>query len=153
MENFQFDATAVTLVEELAYSDPAFLLGVFGTSLLLVNNSSQQNTRTKSASYREPVPEPQLAACVYERGQMRGTMSGNETNTADEGERKGWILNWTKCGSCNGTLDGHDTGDLFLVYARTGTRKVDLTQFVVEKGIEASSWAKKLRTSWECEHP
>jgi isovaleryl-CoA dehydrogenase len=36
----------------------------------------------------------------------------------------------------NGTLDGgKTTGDLFLVYARTGTGRTDVTSFVVEKGM------------------
>ena len=33
----------------------------------------------------------------------------------------------------NGTLTGKETGDLFLVYARTGSEKrTDITQFIVE---------------------
>ena len=35
----------------------------------------------------------------------------------------------------NGTLDGATTGDLFLVYARTGPGRTDVTQFLVEKGM------------------
>jgi isovaleryl-CoA dehydrogenase len=45
----------------------------------------------------------------------------------------------------NGTLTGKETGDLFLVYARTGTQKrSDITQFIVEGGIEGFSVGQKI---------
>lgn len=45
----------------------------------------------------------------------------------------------------NGTLDGEETGDMFLVYARTGTGRTDITQFVVEKGMEGFSLGQQIK--------
>jgi hypothetical protein len=35
----------------------------------------------------------------------------------------------------NGTLTGEDTGDIFLVHARTGEKHANITQFIVEKNM------------------
>ena len=45
----------------------------------------------------------------------------------------------------NGTISGQDTGDIFLVYARTGEGKADITQFVVEKDMEGFSLGQKIQ--------
>jgi isovaleryl-CoA dehydrogenase len=44
----------------------------------------------------------------------------------------------------NGTITGQDTGDIFLVYARTGEGRADITQFVVEKGMEGFKLGQKI---------
>jgi isovaleryl-CoA dehydrogenase len=47
----------------------------------------------------------------------------------------------------NGTLDGKSTGDLYLVYAKSGktlTDKGPLTSFIVEKGMEGFSLGQKI---------
>ena len=45
----------------------------------------------------------------------------------------------------NGTMTGKETGDLFLVYARTGSEKrTDITQFVVEGGMEGFTVGQKI---------
>lgn len=45
----------------------------------------------------------------------------------------------------NGTLTGKETGDLFLVYARTGDKRSDITQFIVEGGMEGFSVGQKIQ--------
>lgn len=45
----------------------------------------------------------------------------------------------------NGTINGDDTGDIFLVYARTGEGRADITQFVVEKGMEGFKLGQKIQ--------
>lgn len=65
------------------------------------------------------------------------------STTAKE-ESDGWLLNGTKMWITNGTLNGQDTGDVFLVYARTGPGRTDLTQFVVEKGMEGFQLGQKI---------
>lgn len=45
----------------------------------------------------------------------------------------------------NGTLTGKETGDLFLVYARTGKERSDITQFIVESGTEGFSVGQKIQ--------
>lgn len=44
----------------------------------------------------------------------------------------------------NGTLTGKETGDIFLVYARTGKERSDITQFIVEGGMEGFSVGQKI---------
>ena len=44
----------------------------------------------------------------------------------------------------NGTLTGKDTGDIFLVYARTGENRTDITQFIVEKGMNGFKLGQKI---------
>lgn len=44
----------------------------------------------------------------------------------------------------NGTLTGKETGDLFLVYARTGEKRSDITQFIVEGGMKGFSVGQKI---------
>jgi isovaleryl-CoA dehydrogenase len=47
-----------------------------------------------------------------------------------------WSLNGQKMWITNGTLDGGRTpGDLFLVYAKTGQNRADVTSFIVERGM------------------
>lgn len=40
----------------------------------------------------------------------------------------------------NGTADGHTTGDAFLVYARTGPDRQDISMFLVEKARNSVDW-------------
>jgi len=62
----------------------------------------------------------------------------------DEGAKQ-FILNGTKMWITNGTVDGgQTTGDLFLVYAKTGPKRSDITQFVVEKGMPGFSVGQKI---------
>jgi isovaleryl-CoA dehydrogenase len=57
-----------------------------------------------------------------------------------------WITNGTLG---NGDLHEHDVpyelGDVFLVYARTGPHKSDITQFVVEKGMTGFSLGSPIK--------
>lgn len=72
---------------------------------------------------------------------------GMKSKAIYDKEKNGWILNGQKMWITNGTLtnanDG-STGDLFLVYARTGDKKTDVTQFVVEKGMQGFSCGQKI---------
>jgi isovaleryl-CoA dehydrogenase len=45
----------------------------------------------------------------------------------------------------NGTLDGTSTGDLFLVYARTGPSRSDVTQFIVAKDMVGFSLGQPIK--------
>lgn len=50
-----------------------------------------------------------------------------------------WITNGTLTNDRDGS-----TGDCFLVYARTGPNKTDVTQFVVEKDFPGFSCGQKI---------
>jgi len=70
---------------------------------------------------------------------------GMKSNAVYDPTRGGYILNGTKMWITNGTLTGKETGDLFLVYARTGTEnRNQITQFVVEGGMDGFSVGQKI---------
>lgn len=141
------DAAAVTLVhEELAYSDPAFCLAYLAHSLLLVNNLSVNATHEQKQRFLPGACQGTTIGGMCMSEPNAGTdVLGMKSSAVRDDEKKGWILNGTKMWITNGTLDGTDTGDLFLVYARTGPGRADLTQFVVEKGMEGFSLGQKIQ--------
>ena len=57
-----------------------------------------------------------------------------------------WTLNGTKLWITNGTIDGTDTGDAYIVYAKTNLAAKDggLTAFIVEKGMEGFTLGRKI---------
>lgn len=54
-------------------------------------------------------------------------------------------LNGQKMWITNGTLDGATTGDLFLVYARTGDNRSDVSSFLIEKGMPGFSMGQQIK--------
>lgn len=57
-----------------------------------------------------------------------------------------YTLNGTKMWITNGTVNGSDTGDVFLVYAKTDLKAKNgaLTSFLVEKGMPGFSLGQKI---------
>jgi isovaleryl-CoA dehydrogenase len=59
-----------------------------------------------------------------------------------------YTVSGTKMWITNGTIDGTDTGDIFLVYARTpdASKKSgsSLTQFIIEKGMPGFTLGTKI---------
>lgn len=138
------DATAVALVhEELSYSDPAFCLAYLAHSLLLVNNLSvNANAEQKARLLPDVCSGAKIGGmCMSEPNAGTDVLGMKTTAVAATG---GWRLNGTKMWITNGTIDGLSTGDLFLVYARTGPGRSDVTQFVVEKGMDGFSLGQKI---------
>lgn len=141
------DATAVILVhEELSYADPAFCLSYLAHSLLLVNNLSVNGSAEQKQRFLPSACSGESIGgmCMSEPGAGTDVL-GMKTKAVYDAEQKGWILNGTKMWITNGTVDGETTGDLFLVYARTGTGLHDITQFVVEKNMEGFALGQKIR--------
>jgi isovaleryl-CoA dehydrogenase len=145
------DASAVALVhEELSYSDPAFCLSYLAHSILLGHNLYMNGSDQQKELYL-----PQICSGTYIGGMgmsepnagtdVLGMQTRAVESTDATGLKKGWILNGTKMWITNGTLDGTSTGDLFLVYARTGPGKFDITQFLVTKGMPGFSLGQKIQ--------
>ena len=138
------DAAAVALVhEELSYSDPAFCLSYLAHSLLLVNNLSVNANDEQRQRLLPALCDGSKIGGMCMSEPNAGTDVLGMSTTAKE-ESDGWLLNGTKMWITNGTLNGQDTGDVFLVYARTGPGRTDLTQFVVEKGMEGFQLGQKI---------
>jgi len=143
-----FDATAVALVhEELSYADPAFCLSYLAHSLLLANNLA---VNAKNAEQKQrflpPICEGSMIGgmCMSEPNAGTDVLGMRTTAVFDEAAN-GWILSGNKMWITNGTLNGEDTGDIFLVYARTGPERTNITQFVVAKGMEGFSLGQQIK--------
>jgi isovaleryl-CoA dehydrogenase len=142
-----FDATAVALVhEELSYADPAFCLSYLAHSLLFCNNL-QVNGSSAEQKMKYLVPASEGTAiggmCMSEPGAGTDVL-GMKTN-AKRDEDGNWTLNGTKMWITNGTLTGDGTGDVFLVYARTGDKRADITQFLVEKDMPGFTLGQQIK--------
>jgi len=139
------DATAAVIVhEELAASDPAFCLAYLAHSMLFANNLARNGSEAQKAAF---LP----AACDGSRvGGMCMSEPGAGTDVLGmrtSAERKGddYVLNGAKMWITNGTLDGISTGDFYLVYAKTGERRSDVSLFLVEKGTKGFSLGQKIQ--------
>jgi len=141
------DATAVALVhEELSYSDPGFCLSYLAHSLLLVNNISVNGSLEQKERF---LPSAVTGECLGGMGMSEpnaGTdVLGMATKAIEDEPTKSWHLTGQKMWITNGTLDGgKTTGDLFLVYGRTGPNRSDITSFLVEKDMPGFSVGQKI---------
>lgn len=71
---------------------------------------------------------------------------GMSTTAVKSPDGNGYILNGSKMWITNGTISGTETGDVFLVYAKTGNGRGagDLTSFLVEKGMPGFTLGQKI---------
>ena len=132
------DATAVCILhEELSYSDPAFCLSYLAHSLLLTHNLSVNGSHEQKLHYLPNCSTGVTIGGMAMSEPAAGTdvLGMQTTATPDNPENpQWWTISGTKMWITNGTLDGGTTtGDLFLVYAKTGPARSDVTLFLVEK--------------------
>lgn len=128
----------VGVMEELSYADPGTCLSYLAHSLLFAHNLEQNASKEQLARY--------LPGCIS--GELVGGMAMTEpgagsdavgmTSRAEKVDG-GWVLNGTKMFITNGPI-----GDVFLVYARTGAGRQDLSTFIVERGFKGFAVGKKL---------
>ena len=141
-----FDATACALVhEELSYSDPAFCLSYLAHSVLFVNNLAVNGSEHQLAKFLPGACEGSKIGGMCMSEPAAGTdVLGMKTTAKLDQDAGGYIVNGAKMWITNGTLTGKETGDVFLVYARTGEGRSDITQFVVERGMEGFNLGQKI---------
>ena len=142
------DASAVVIVhEELSYSDPAFCLSYLAHSILFVNNLCVNGSHAQKLQWLPSACDGTNIGgmCMSEPNAGTDVLGMATSAKYDEGANQ-FILNGTKMWITNGTVDGgQTTGDIFLVYAKTGPKRSDITQFVVEKGMPGFSVGQKIR--------
>jgi isovaleryl-CoA dehydrogenase len=134
--------------EELASSDPAFCLSYLAHSMLFVNNLAQNGNEEQKLKYLPLACNGSAIGGMCMSEVSVGTdVMGMSTTAEPTSDRSSYILNGTKMWITNGTIDGVTTGDVYLVYARTGkSRSVDsLTSFIVEKGMPGFSLGQKIQ--------
>ena len=69
---------------------------------------------------------------------------GMSTTARKSEDGRSYVINGQKMWITNGTLDGKGTGDVFLVYAKTGKLAKEVSMFVVEKGMEGFRLGQKI---------
>lgn len=140
------DALAAVIVhEELAASDPAFCLSYLAHSMLFVNNLAQNGSDAQKKKFLPSVCEGSKIGgmCMSEPG-VGTDVLGMSTTATKKTDGSGYVINGAKMWITNGTIDGTDTGDLYLVYAKTGSAKNQVSLFLVEKGTPGFSLGQKI---------
>eukprot|EP00929_Paragymnodinium_shiwhaense_P037524 TRINITY_DN19981_c0_g1_i1.p1 TRINITY_DN19981_c0_g1~~TRINITY_DN19981_c0_g1_i1.p1 ORF type:complete len:448 (-),score=117.08 TRINITY_DN19981_c0_g1_i1:442-1785(-) len=138
------DATAAVIIhEELAAVDPGFCLAYLAHSMLFVNNLARNGNDFQKKKWLPGTCDGSLVGgmCMSEPG-VGTDVLGMSTNAKKDGDH--WIINGQKMWITNGTLDGKTTGDVYLVYAKTGPGRNDVSLFVVEKGMPGFSLGQKI---------
>lgn len=143
----QSPATAVAIAhEELSYSDPAFCLSYLAHSILLVNNLYINGNEEQRLRFLPGLcGGNQIGGMCMSEPNAGTDVLGMKSHAVFDSQRNGWILNGTKMWITNGTIPSSHmkdhakkpTGDMFLVYAKTGSNRSDLTQFIVEKNDDS----------------
>ena len=142
------DATAAVIAhEEISSSDPAFCLSYLAHSMLFVNNLARNGNEEQKMKY---LPDACSGTKIGGMGMSEPSVGtdvmGMSTTAVLSEDKSHYILNGAKMWITNGTITGKDTGDVFLVYAKTGKGRgaTDITSFIVEKGMSGFSLGQKI---------
>eukprot|EP01004_Peranema_trichophorum_P004390 NODE_3317_length_1373_cov_199.166400_g2427_i1.p1 GENE.NODE_3317_length_1373_cov_199.166400_g2427_i1~~NODE_3317_length_1373_cov_199.166400_g2427_i1.p1 ORF type:complete len:389 (+),score=60.25 NODE_3317_length_1373_cov_199.166400_g2427_i1:68-1234(+) len=134
------DALASCIVhEELSKSDPAFCLSYLAHSLLFVNNINVNCSPEQKSEYLPDVCSGAKIGgmCMSEPGAGTDVL-GMKSTAKRDGDY--YILNGTKMWITNGPV-----GDVFLVYARTGTGSRGISSFLVESSYKGFSVGQEIK--------
>ncbi len=143
------DAASVVIAhEELSYSDPAFCLSYLAHSILFGNNLHVNGSEEQKLQWLPSVCDGTTIGgmCMSEPGAGTDVLGMSTVAKYDAG-LDSYILNGTKMWITNGVVEregGQQPGDIFLVYAKTGPSRQDITQFVVERGMKGFSVGQKI---------
>ena len=133
-------AAAVIVHEELAASDPGLTLSYLAHSMLFVNNFFQNANDEQRNRYLDKVISGEWVAGMCMSEPEAGTdVQGMSSTAVLKGEF--YHLNGRKMWITNGYISGNESGDLFLVYAKTKGR---ISTFVVEKGTPGFALGQKI---------
>lgn len=128
----------VSVMEELSYAEPGTCLSYLAHSLLFVHNLAQNGSKEQCERYLPRCVTGELVTGMAMTEPGAGSDAvGLTTRAVREGDH--YVLNGTKMFITNGPI-----GDVFLVYARTGENRQDLSTFIVESGFPGFTVSKKL---------
>ena len=131
------DATAACIVhEELSQADPAFCLAYLAHSMLFVNNLNFNGNEEQKERFLPGTCTGELVGGMGMSEPGAGTdVLGLSTTAKKDGDD--YILNGGKMWITNGHMGNGETGDVYLIYARTGGPGAKgISLFLVEKGME-----------------
>jgi len=138
-------ATAAVIVhEELAAADPGFCLAYLAHSMLFANNLNFNGSPEQCSKYLPGACDGSLIGGMGMSEPGAGTdVLGLKSAAVKQGDE--YILNGSKMWITNGAITDTELGDVFLIYARTGERKQDVSMFIVEKGMEGFSLGQRIK--------
>lgn len=144
----EMDATAAVIAhEELSASDPAFCLSYLAHSMLFVNNLCQNGNHEQKSKFLPKACTGEFIGGMGMSEPAVGTdVMGMSTTATPNADGSAYTINGAKMWITNGTINGTDTGDVFLVYAKTGSGrgKNDITSFIIEKDMPGFSLGQKI---------
>lgn len=116
--------------------------------MLFVNNLAQNGNHDQKMQYLPQAcsGEHICGMGMSEPGVGTDVLGMSTTATLTE-DKQHYILNGAKMWITNGTINGNDTGDVFLVYAKTDLtdkKTGGLTSFLVEKGMPGFTLGQKI---------
>jgi isovaleryl-CoA dehydrogenase len=126
------------VMEELSAVDPGVCLSVLAHSLLFAHNLAQNGSDAQCAEYLPAIISGEkIGGMAMTEPDFGSDAVGMETRAVCHGDH--YTLNGAKMFITNGPI-----GDLFLVYARTGEERQNLSTFIVERSFPGFSVSKKL---------
>lgn len=140
------DAVAAVIAhEELSASDPGFCLAYLAHAMLFANNLHQNGSDAQRARWLPAACAGTTIGgmCMSEPGAGTDVL-GMRTTAIRDGDH--YVLDGAKMWITNGAISDTELGDVFLVYARTGTAGArSLSLFVVEKGTPGFRLGQKIK--------
>jgi isovaleryl-CoA dehydrogenase len=138
----------VCIAEELSACDPAFCLSYLAHSVLFVNNLGVNGSNEQKLKFLPDACAGKLICGMGMSEPGAGTdVLGMNTRAEASSDRSYFTLNGSKMWITNGTINGTDTGDAFLVYSKTRSSPQapqTLTSFIVEKGMSGFTLGQKI---------
>ena len=140
------DATAAVIVhEELSAADPAFCLSYLAHAILFANNLYQNASDEQRARWLPDACSGRTVGGMCMSEPAAGTDAlAMQTTARRTGDH--YVVNGTKMWITNGAVSDTETGDVFLVYARTGDKGAkSYSQLVVEKSCSGFRLGQKIK--------
>merc|ERR1740130_515177 len=139
------DATAAVIVhEELSAADPAFCLSFLAHSMLFANNLNLNGSEAQCMKYLPGACDGTKIGGMGMSEPGAGTdVLGLRATAVKKDDH--YVLNGNKMWITNGAINDTELGDVFLIYARTGSSAKDVSMFIVEKGFEGFSLGQRIK--------
>jgi isovaleryl-CoA dehydrogenase len=140
------DATGAVIVhEELAAADPGFALSVLSHAILFANHLARSGSEEQCRRFLPEACAGRLIGGVAMTEAEAGTdVMAMKTTARLDGDR--YRINGRKMWITNGSTGDGESGDVFLVYARTGHKgPAGLSLFLIERGAPGFSLGQTLR--------
>ncbi len=139
-----FDATAAVIVhEELSAADPGLCLAYLAHSMLFANNLNINGNEEQKHRILPGCCDGSLVGGMAMSEPDAGTdVLGMKTTAQRDGDD--YVLNGAKMWITNGAITDTELGDVFLVYARTGEARADVSLFLVERGMKGFALGQRL---------